>query len=79
MIVSRPSISTTGPASEVEQPEVGEQVVLLGRFELLEPVVAARLLEDVDGGLGGLAHGRSVGSGSRGGASTIRPVAAGAT
>ena len=28
------------------------------RFELLEAVVAARLLEDVDRGLGGLAHGR---------------------
>ena len=30
--------------------------MLLGRFELLEPVVAAGLLEDVDRGLGGLAH-----------------------
>ena len=39
-----------------EQAEVGEEVVLLGRFQLLEAVVGARLLEDVDGGLGGLAH-----------------------
>ncbi len=30
--------------------------MLLGRFELLEPVVAAGLLEDVDRGLRGLAH-----------------------
>ena len=32
--------------------------MLLGRFELLEAVVAARLLEDVDGGLRRFAHGR---------------------
>jgi hypothetical protein len=37
--------------------------VLLGRFELLEAVVAAGLLEDVDRSLGGFAHGQSVGSG----------------
>ena len=48
MIVSRPSISTTGPASEVEHPEVGQQVALLGDLEQLEAVVGARLLEDVD-------------------------------
>ena len=41
-----------------EQAEVGEEVVLLGRFELLEALVAARLLEDVDGCLGGFAHAR---------------------
>ena len=43
-----------------EQAEVGEEVVLLGRFELLEAVVAAGLLEDVDRGLGGFAHRRRV-------------------
>ncbi len=32
--------------------------MLLGGFELLEPVVGAGLLEDVDGGLRGFAHGR---------------------
>ena len=41
-----------------EQPEVGEEVVLLGRFQLLEAVVVARLLEDVDRRLRGFAHGR---------------------
>ena len=30
-----------------EQAEVGQEVVLFGRFELLQPVVAAGLLEDV--------------------------------
>ena len=45
-----------------EQAEVGEEVVLLRRFQLLEAVVAARLLEDVDGGLRGVAHAQSVGS-----------------
>ena len=39
-----------------EQAEVGEEVVLFGGFELLEPVVLARLGEDVDRGLDGLAH-----------------------
>ena len=48
MIVSRPSISTTGPASEVEHAEVGEQVALLGDLEQLDAVVGARLLEHVD-------------------------------
>src|SRR5260221_659536 len=39
-----------------EQAEVGEEVVLLRRFELFEAIVVARLLEDVDRGLRGLAH-----------------------
>ena len=34
-----------------EQAEVGEKVVLFRGFQLLEPVVVARLLEDVDRGL----------------------------
>ena len=66
MIVSRPSISTTGPGLRGEQAEVGEEVVLLGRFELLEAVVAAGLLEDVDGGLGGFAHAAKCRFSSRG-------------
>ncbi len=47
--------------------------MLLGRFELLEAVVAAGLLEDVDGGLGGFAHAQSVGSAPVASVS-IRPV-----
>ena len=43
-----------------QQPEVGEQVLLLRGFELLEPVVAAGLLEDVGRGPGCLAHGSKV-------------------
>jgi hypothetical protein len=38
------------PGLRLDQAEVGEEVVLLGRFELLEAVVAAGLLEYVDGG-----------------------------
>ncbi len=47
--------------------------MLFGRFELLEAVVVARLLEDVDRGLRCLAHGQSVGSGPVASVS-IRPV-----
>ena len=39
-----------------QQAEVGQEVVLLGGFELLEAVVTACLLEDVDRSLRGLAH-----------------------
>ena len=48
------------PRRRGQQPKVGEQVVLLRRFELLEPIVAASLLEYVGRGPGCLAHGWKV-------------------
>jgi hypothetical protein len=39
-----------------EDAEIGEQIALLGRLELLETVVSAGLLEDVDGRPGRVRH-----------------------
>ena len=39
-----------GPGLGLEDPEIGEEVALLGGFELLGPVMGPGLLEDVDGG-----------------------------
>ena len=49
MIRSAPSISTTGRGGRLEQAEVGQQVRLARRAQLLGALVAADLLEDVDG------------------------------
>ena len=43
-----------GAGLGLEDPEIGEEIALLGGFELLGPVVRAGLLEDVHRGLGAL-------------------------
>ena len=50
MIRSAPSISTTGRGRALEAAEVGQQVGLAGRAQLLGALVPADLGEDVDGG-----------------------------
>ena len=50
MMRSLPSISTTGPGGALEHPEVGHEVVLASRLQLLQPLVAAGLFEEIDGG-----------------------------
>ena len=49
-----------GPRLGLEDAEIGEEIALLGGFELLDPVVRAGLLEDVHRGLGGVGHPREV-------------------
>jgi hypothetical protein len=44
------------PGLRLDQAEVGEEVALAGRLELLEALVRARFLEDVDGRADGLGH-----------------------
>ena len=57
------------PCLRGEEAEVGEEVVLARLLELLEPVVGAGLLEDVDGGpaagAGAIGHPKECGSSSR--------------
>ena len=50
MMRSAPSISTTGPARPSINAEIGEEVVVASGLQLLEPLVAARLLEEIDCG-----------------------------
>ena len=50
MIRRLPSISTTGQRRALEHAEVGDEVELAGRAELLEALVFAGLGEDIDRG-----------------------------